>query len=179
MPEAHLISWTIRLALAAFLACLVGWTLRARWASSWQGRLVWTVGLIAFLAHLWAAFEYKLHWSQTEALSHTADGTEELMGFRFGQGIYFSYFFAVLWTADVAWSWISPASYVRRPAWLGGIIIGYLVFIAFHGSIVFEGGPVRIVGSIGCVVLVALAGRQWLLGRKPATNESASAEAAT
>jgi hypothetical protein len=174
-----LISWTIRLALACFLACLLGWTVRARWTNGQLGRLVWTFGVIAFLGHIWAVFQYKLHWSHAAALSHTADGTQALMGFRFGEGIYFSYFFAVVWAADVAWWWISPHSHDRRPAWLGGLIIGYLVFIAFHGAIVFEGGPVRIVGIVGCLVLAALAARSWL-GRKQPERElsQSSAEAA-
>lgn len=179
LPGQLLISWTIRVALACFLACLIGWTLRARWANGLSGRTIWTAGLVAFLGHLWAVFQYKLHWSQAAALSHTADGTEALMGFRFGEGIYFSYFFGLVWAADVAWWWVSPRSHARRPAWVGGLILGYLVFIAFHGAIVFEPGPVRIVGIVGCLVLVALAARQWL-GRKQSAGEPSrsSAEAA-
>ncbi len=173
------IHWTIRLALAAFLACLLGWTLRAKWANGALGRTVWTLGLVAFLLHLLSAFAFYHRWSPEHALVHTAEETEKMMGFRFGEGIYFSYFFAVLWAADAAWWWISPASYERRPRWLGGMIVGYLIFIAFNGAVVFEGGPVRIAGMIGSGLLVILVLRQWLFIRQPAGDADATSSPET
>ena len=156
-PFGQLITrWTVRLALSCYLYCLAAVLLRGRTENA-QGdrtvRVIWTLGCGIFVAHVIAAFAYYHHFSHQAAYDDTAKQTEELIGFAFGGGIYFSYLFLVLWVGDAAWRWISPAS---RPAWLDWPLHAYMFFIAFNGAIVFEGGVSRVAGIVGCVLLLGI-----------------------
>jgi len=100
-----LTKWTIRLSLACYVAYLAGWLWRSgpRWPAA--ARLIWTVSCVLFDVHVACAFHFHHHWSHAAAWRHTADRTEELMGFAFGDGIFFSYVFLGLWLFDVIWLW--------------------------------------------------------------------------
>jgi hypothetical protein len=176
MTGQLLTDWTIRLALVCYAALLAGEIVapHAVRRSPWF-RLAWTTGCALFLAHVACAFHYFHHWSHSDAFTHTAQRTGEMVGFAFGAGIYFSYAFGLLWTADVAWWWISPRSYASRPWWLSTLLHGYLFFIAFNGAIVFEGGPTRWVGSAAALGLLVLLAARILGGRAaPSTPERSS-----
>jgi hypothetical protein len=157
MTGTFLTLWTIRLALACYVATAVVWL--ARPGSRWQsfGRWLWTAGCSLFLAHVACAMQFTHEWSHASALAKTARETHELLGFEFGAGIYFSYLFLAVWVADVVWSWFSPASYLSRPNWVACAIHGYLLFIAANGAIVFEDGPTRPLGIAALAALAALA----------------------
>lgn len=159
MNVGHLITiWTIR----AALLCYVG-VLGARWAFSpnlamlRRLRTVWSLGCCFFVTHVCAAFHFVHHWSHQHAFDDTARQTDELLGWAFGGGIFFSYVFLLLWVADVAWWWLREESYLRRPLWLNAAIHVYLFFIAFNGAVIFEGGVTRIGGIFATVGLAALA----------------------
>lgn len=156
MPLIH---WTIRLALIAFAACFWGWGTSSDWIRSKTGRAVWTFGCLAFLSHLAAAFLIFHHGSHQHALEHTARETERILGISFGEGIYFSYLFALVWVFDVGWWWLSEQSYLQRALWIQRLILKYLFFIAFNGAIVFEEGPTRVVAIVVFVLLMA--GALW------------------
>ncbi len=158
MPGIHLTLWTIRLSLAAYALWLAMRLLprdrlptgRRVMASRW----LYTIACALFLAHVACAFQFYHHWSHRSALDDTARQTEEMLGVAFGEGIYFSYLFLVLWVADVAWMWLWPQ---HRPAWLTGALQLYLAFIALNGAIVFEAGVTRWVGIPVAMAIVALA----------------------
>jgi len=164
MHGSLLTQWTIRLALACLVACFAGQMLA--WGSNSQTRAsgrkfawlcisrsglrwTWTAGCLLFIAHVACAFHFTHHWSHMHAWEHTAAETERLLGFSFGDGIYFSYFFLLLWVADVVCLWLN----VGRPVWLLAVVYLFMFFIAFNGAIVFEDGPTR---PVGIVVVVAL-----------------------
>jgi hypothetical protein len=159
MPTEELLTrWTIRLALACYVTALaIGLATRGR---SPRGQLVarilWTAGCLLFLGHVACAFGFYHDWSHARALADTARQTKELIGWEFGEGIYFSYLFTLLWVADVIWWWLAPASYVGRVPPLRYAIHGFMAFIAFNGAIVFEGGPTRWFGIAACVILGGL-----------------------
>lgn len=158
--------WSIRLALALYVVFLAGRLMAgdgARWRR-WE-RPLWTAACLSFLVHLAAAMHFYHGWSNSAAVLDTARQTEALFGVRFGEGIYFSYIFALLWTADVAWWWIHPRSYVRRYQPLSILIHAYLFFIAFNGAIVFESGPTRWVGIPASLGLACLLAWRVLTGR--------------
>jgi hypothetical protein len=102
------------------------------------------------------------------------------LGAPYGNGIYFSYLFLVLWVADAVWLWTAgrpnpgsqaaaaacsatsvpaPQSLWRLTPWWRVLVHVFLLFIAFNGAIVFEGGPTRWAGLAACAILAALAGR--------------------
>lgn len=115
-------------------------------------RLLWTLACGAYLVHVAVAFEYAHHWSHAEAFEHVRQAS------GFGEGIFVSYFFTLLWTVDVIWWWIDRVCYERRPRWLNIAIHGFMVFIIINATIIFESGPIR---WIGIAVLIGLGGLLW------------------
>ena len=157
MPGQLLTQWTIRLALALYVAWLAGWLCARgpRWAVA--SRWVWTAGCALFLVHVACAFHFYHGWSHAAAWEDTARQTQELLGVALGDGIYFSYVFLVLWVADVVWTW-SVADPLKTP-WPRVLVHLFLFFIALNGAIVFEAGPTRPVGVVACLALSVLAVR--------------------
>jgi hypothetical protein len=170
MSGELLTSWTIRLALLCYAAYLAGWLIvsasgnRARpWST--VAHWLWTLGCVAFVAHVGCAFHFYHDWSHAAAFEKTAAETEQLLGVRFGEGIYFSYVFLVLWVLDVIglwawplWKWQGSSPTQPRPlvAAMQWILHAYLFFIAFNGAIIFEAGPTRWVGVGACLLLGGL-----------------------
>lgn len=155
MGEA-LTHWTIRLALVCLVVRIAGqlrWGDAPRWFA-WS-RAIWTIGCTFFLLHVVCAFQFHHEWSHAKAFKSTAEQTEDLLGVRFGEGIYFSYLFTALWISDVMWQWICPTSYRQRSTWLAVGVLGYMAFIAFNGAVIFEDGVTRWVGIPVTVALAA------------------------
>jgi hypothetical protein len=148
--------FTVRVALL-FYALAAGLMLfldQAGWrAGTTPGRLAracWALGVAAFLVHVGLAFHYYHGWSHAEALRHV----EKVSGF--GPGIFFSYLFTLLWSADATWWLLAPGAYAARPAWAGWALHGYLAFMTFNATVVYESGPVRWAGLAGFLILGAL-----------------------
>ena len=109
-------------------------------------RLAWA----AFVVHLGMAFHHYHHWSHADAVRRTQAAT------GFGAGVYLSDLFALAWTADVAAWWLRPACYARRSPWIDRALHGFMLFMVFNATVVYEtaaGGqrrkgvaPVRIGG---------------------------------
>jgi hypothetical protein len=164
-------SWTIRLALVCYALYIATMLTHAGSARPRLSRAIWTAGCILFLVHVACAFHFYHHWSHWDAWQKTADETEQLLGVPFGDGIYFSYAFLVLWVLDVLWLWTPGSPRLRTaraatpvpsfqtatamtPSWRLAVH-GFLLFIALNGTIVFEAGPIR---WVGIPVALALAG---------------------
>jgi len=147
---------SIRLALAYYaLAIVFMLTLRPRdWAASSQrgrrARWCWTLALVAYLCHVGMAFHYYHGWSHAHAVAHTAERS------GWGEGIYVSHIFGLLWTLDVLSWWLRPLGYADRPAWMGGLLHGFMVFMVFNGAVVYEPGPIRWVGAALFALLAGL-----------------------
>ena len=156
---------TIRIALVCY-AIVAGFLLAGRRGRPWRNLLrpVWTIGCVAFISHVIAAFHYSHHWSHADAIQSTAKQTLQLLGWAFGEGLYFSYVFLLVWIVDILCWWIIPDQYESRPAWLAYAIHGYLFFIAFNGAVIFESGVTRAGGIAAVVIFTAI-----LLRRHSAT----------
>jgi hypothetical protein len=104
----------------------------------------WAWGLAAgmFVIHFLVAFHFAHRWRHANAYEHVENTS------RFGPGLFVSYFFTLLWSADAAWMVLGPASYTRRPRWLGWAVHGFLTFITVNGTAVFGHNPMRWV-SVG------------------------------
>jgi hypothetical protein len=137
---------TVRLALASYgvAASLLPWLRGDEWAAgSGRGRLArwcWTFSWATYLVHVALAFHYYHHWSHADALRHT----QEVSGF--GPGIFVSYLFTLAWTADVAWWWLVPRRYARRPVWIGWWWHGFMAVVIFNATVVYETGLIRWAG---------------------------------
>lgn len=149
---------SIWIALLAWLAgpasALIGrgdarWQATARW--------LWTVGCLAYLVHVAAAFHVAHGWSHAAAYAATARDTAAATGFESGFGLWLNYLFTALWLADGAWWWwLGLAAYRQRSRWLEAGVYGFMVFMAFNATVVFEDGWVRVFGIVGSVCLLAL-----------------------
>src|SRR6266849_9648535 len=131
--------WTIRVALAlavAALAARIGHRNRS-------ARLAWTVGCLAYLAHIVCAFHFYHDWSHSHAYAATARDTAAEFGLDWGGGLYFNYAFTLVWIVDVLWWWVHPATYETRPRWVNVAVYGFFVFMAFNGAVVFASNPIR------------------------------------
>ncbi len=153
---------TVRLSLA-FYGVAAGLMLQLRpddWAgSSRRGALArwcWTLAWATYLIHLGMAFHHYHHWSHAAAMEHTrqVSGT--------GEGIYASHLFTLVWTADVVFWWWRPARYARRAPWVGWLLHGFMVFIIFNATVVYETGLIRWAGGLLLAALAVL----WLFRRQ-------------
>ena len=161
-----LTTWTIRLALACYVAAVAGWLVaprRAAWPAA--NRWAWTVGCGLAVLHVACAFHFFHGWSHAAAYESTADETDKVVGLRFGAGLFFNYAFILLWLADVVWMWGGPVASGQRWSWPRLVIHAYLFFIAVNGAIVFENGPTRWAGLPACLVLAGLAAQMAIRSR--------------
>jgi len=141
-----LIRWTVRLSLAywtlAVTTLLLGESAdTSRLGGKTRfGRWCWTFAWASYLIHLAVAFHFYHQWSHHHAMEHT----REVSGS--GEGIFVSHLFTILWTLDVLWWWVAPGLYMRRPVWVGLLLHGFMVFIIFNGTVVYETGMIRWAG---------------------------------
>jgi hypothetical protein len=144
---------TVRLSLGWYAAALLlmmrltprDWHVTARFGT--LARWCWTWALVSFLVHVVMAFHYYHHWSH----AHAFERTRQISGV--GEGLYFSYLFTVLWTADVLFWWLSPARYAARSAWVDRTMHGFMLFVTFNSMVVFEAGLIRWAGLFMFAVL--------------------------
>ena len=153
---------TIRLSLAWYTAAILLMLNHKErdWSATTSlgnvARWCWTWALLTYLVHVALAFHYFHHWSHADAFERTrqVSGT--------GEGIYVSYFFTLLWTADVAWWWFRPKSYAHRPAFIGRVLHGFMLFIIFNATIIYETGPIRWIGLAAFAAFIVM----WLKMRR-------------
>jgi hypothetical protein len=122
-------------------------------------RWCWALGAAAFCVHVATAFDQVHGWSHAAAMRHV----EAVSGF--GPGLFVSYACTLLCVADAAWWVVAPASYDARPAWLDRAVHGFLAFVVFNGTVVYEAGFIRWAAVVIFAALGALAARR-LAGRE-------------
>lgn len=159
MPGELLTRWTIRLALAACVACWAVELLSRRRGGTGQAvaRALWTAGCVGLWIHVACAFAFYHHGSHATAVEHTARQTREVAGLDWGGGIWINYLLMLLWAADVGWWWGGPQSFAARPRWLTRAWLAFFAFIAFNATVVFAEGFSRYAGIGAIVFLTALA----------------------
>jgi hypothetical protein len=148
-----LIRNTVRVALAFYAVAV--WLMlglrpadwRAATRRGWLARWCWTLGWAAFLVHVGVAFHFAHHWSHAEAVEHVRERS------GVGEGVFVSYLFTLVWTMDVAWWWLRPAGYAMRPRWIDVGLHGFMVFMVFMATVVYEDGATRWAGAVGCALL--------------------------
>jgi hypothetical protein len=147
LPD-DLTRFTVRLALVYYAAAATLMLLlrRNEWAAdSGLGRLArwcWTLAWATYLVHLAMAFHHYHHWSHADAVAHT----QAVSGF--GAGIWFSHVFTAIWSADVFYWWARPKRYAARSPWIDRLLHGFMAFIVFNATVVYEEGPIRWAGIV-------------------------------
>jgi hypothetical protein len=154
---------TARLAMVLYFATL-GLRLstdaadrRRRWA-----RCTWAAACVLYDVHVLLAFQYVYHWSHATAVEFTAKRTAEVLGTPSGNGIFVSYAFTLVWTADVLWQWLAPTSHAARPRIVGRLVEGFAAFMVFNAVILFAEPKVRWCGlaAIGLLLVSAVMRRK-------------------
>lgn len=113
-------------------------------ASGW-----WSLGLVAFLAHLVCAFHFEHGWSHAKALAATAAQTAETTGLDTGFGLYLNYAFALAWLADAAWRHLAKRSHEGRPAWVDATLHSFMALMWFNATVVFGSAWGQAAGWVG------------------------------
>ena len=159
-----LTKWSIWVALLGYALGAVGLLLARREPRWWSlARLAWTAGCVAYLGHVYSAFQFYHGWSHSSAFEETARQTREAVGWEVGEGLFVSYFFTAAWLADVIWWWRAGAeNYARRPRVFTIALHLFFFFIVFNATVVFESGAVRWLGLALCGGLASL----WWSTRK-------------
>jgi hypothetical protein len=147
---------TIWAALAGYVSGAACYLLSRR-RHSWDAaaRLVWTFACISLIAHVACAFHFYHGWSHDAAYRETARQTAEVVGLNWGGGLFINYLLITGWMADVIWWWRGLDAYRLRPALLVVAWHGFLLFIFFNGTVIFEKGFLRWLG-LGSFVALAL-----------------------
>jgi hypothetical protein len=155
---------TIWLTLAGYAAGVFIFRLsRGRYRWDRIARISWTVACIALIAHVASAFHFYHSWSHGQAHDDTARQTAAVFGLEWGGGLYVNYALIAAWLADVAWWWYSLERYRLRPASLVAAWQGFLLFVFFNATVVFETGAVRL---IGLVLTLSICSVWWLTRRQ-------------
>ena len=154
MPFGELVTrWTIR---AALVCCGVSAVeiLRDRQSPRRrQPRLWWTAGLVLYLIHVAAAFQFVHHWSHAAAYHHTAQETYNMTGIDWGGGLYFNYAFTLAWIVDVVSLWTQASLHTTRPHPLRLAWYTFFIFIVINAAIIFETGSVRWISLATLIIL--------------------------
>lgn len=109
-----------------------------------QARGCWTLGLLAYLIHVVAAFGYFYDWSHAKGLEETASQTRELTGLDSGSGLYLNYVFTLVWLTDAVHWWIAGlSSHAERHRIWHLLLHTFFLFMIVNGAIIFASGPVR------------------------------------
>ncbi len=119
-------------------------------------RNAWTVGFIAMVLHVAAAFHFFHAWSHARATAQTALETAAVVGWDWGGGIWFNYCVLVIWLVDALWWWVNPPTYQNRPAWISAIVHLYLAFMFFNAVVIFETGLLRWLGITAIAVFCVM-----------------------
>jgi len=151
MDGADWTRYTIRAALGLYVLYLLS---LPGLGSQPLRRGLWTTAWVLFSTHALLAFHVFHDWSHVAAYTATALETREVIGWDWGGGLYLNYVFWMLWTLDVGWCWWDLRGYSRRARWMDLVLHGFLLFMAFQATVVFETGPIRWVGCILTAVLL-------------------------
>lgn len=117
-------------------------------------RLLWTFACASLIAHYIFAFQFYHSWSHNSAYLDTARQTNEVFSINWGGGVFINYAVLLVWIVDVSWWWLAGLdAYRGRPSWITFSWHGFLIFIIFNATVVFENGIQRWLGLLLCLIL--------------------------
>jgi hypothetical protein len=126
-----------------------------------QSRTLWTLAATLLAIHSAAAFAVFYGWSHDVALAATVRQTVAVTGVASASGIYVNYACLAVWTADVAWWWISPRSYRGRARMVSAAVHGFIFFMFLNGAVIFADGWMRTAGLVATATVALAWYRRW------------------
>ena len=154
--EEIIVRWSVRLSVFCYLAfCLSNSPSDSTDQTTQSKRLfrIWTLGLIFFLIHFVTSMGFAHQWSHQTAYESTASQTEAVTGWNWGGGIYFNYFFSLVWIADVAMWWKNGLRWLNYRRYQTGLHC-FFAFIIINATVVFGPRFWWMVAAIFCVAFV-------------------------
>lgn len=152
--------WITRAAIWIALLCYFAATITRLSPNSRNSSLprwFWTLGCLAYVAHIFCAFQFYHFWSHEAATADTARQTAEVTGWNWGGGIWFNYLFTIAWIADVARMWrFKLTTPSRRIQILPACWQAFFFFMVFNATVIFASGPARWLGAIGCAAVASM-----------------------
>ncbi len=137
--------------------CAAEWSRAARGDQAAVPRLAFTLGLAAMVVHSFLAFALRYGFSQEAALLDAARQIEEVTGQPSSpRGFYANHAFMAWWTVEALLWWRAPLAYAARPlaaVWASRLVFA---FMFANGAIVFARGPVRALGVVGLLAVLAI-----------------------
>ena len=132
-------------------------------------RILWILGCVFALLHVFCAFQFVHYWDHQVAVQHTILETERVTGFKFEYGIYFNYLFLLVWIVDcVKLRNVRPQktnsnrkagepeeSGATHSIWSRFVHI-YMLLIIISATIIFEDGPIRYISLITLALLALI-----------------------
>ncbi len=147
---------TIWFTLAAYYLATAYFIADKKWKWESAARLIWTAGCLSLLVHVALALHHYHGWSQYSVYRETARQTAKVFGIYWGGGMYINYAVMLAWVVDVAWWWLLPENFRRRPNILTVAWHVFLLIIIFNATVVFVEGPLRWIGMALYAVLAVL-----------------------
>jgi hypothetical protein len=136
--------------------CAAEWARASRGEQAGAPRLAFTLGLLAMVVHSFFAFALRYHFSHEAALLDAARQIEQVTGRPSSpRGFYANHAFMAWWTLEAAAWWRDPAGYAGRAralVWASRLVF---VFMFANGAIVFARGPVRGLGVLALLAVIA------------------------
>ena len=158
--------WSVRLAIACYLARVLGEvggvSIKKRMAVWQKSRRYWSAGCVFYLIHVACAFGFFHQWSHQNAYQHTAIETAAVTGVHWGGGIYLNYLFTLFWVSEVLLWWFYGIDFPYRSRcyfWTTHFVFATMVV---NATVVF--GPPYWLGIAG-LVLILIGLRYWQRGR--------------
>lgn len=169
-PRIHAtMIWSIRIAVICYVARLV--LAKCRVVGRAPSRLeaaIWSIGCIAYIIHVVAAFSIAHNWSHSEAWEFTAIETQRMVGIRRGDGVWVNYAFTIVWMIDV---WRVASSAIEKRPTNPRVDVGIhllFAFIVFSATVVFGPSLYRYLAvPVGFLLLLA-----WRSGRSCVEHSS-------
>ncbi|NND98386.1 MAG: hypothetical protein HKN47_13780 [Pirellulaceae bacterium] len=154
-----LLVWTVRFAVACYIARLLVARCRVVGQVPKQSELVWwAIGCLAYLAHVVLAFTFTHDWSHRHAWEHTAIETERLTGIRRGEGLWVNYVFTLTWCFDVIRLAFARSQMRATKRGVDFTVHAFFAFIIFNATVVFGPALYRIL-AIPIFFALILSGR--------------------
>ena len=162
--------WSIRGAVACYFIALgmLLWSQQRGKECTNRARGFWTMGCALCILHVLCAFHFFHHWSHAAAWQHTAEQTRLVVGWEWGNGLFFNYAFVLFWVVDVVYWWFRPREHGRRNGLLKWITHGFMLFIIINATIVFESGAIRWIATALFSGLLGV----WLICESRRANSS-------
>ncbi len=104
------------------------------------------IGVALGAAHTLLALGVVYDWDHARAVAVTAERAATLYGVAWPGSLYVNYVFLAWWLADTGWWWLSPRTFLRRPALIEWAWRVTTFTMVINGAVIFASPAGRVAG---------------------------------